>query len=91
MSINNRKRLGITVLLILCAFLLSYRLFMLFPDVFETWNSHTVDRLYVLRSSLDKIRPPYDPTIAHIDINNSSLQRLGSPYVSRTLFRKTVK
>lgn len=64
--------------------------FYLLPNVFETWNDQTVDQLFVLRSSLEALQPPYDATIAHVDLNNSSLLKLKSPYVDRSHFAQVI-
>ena len=45
----------------------------------------------MLRSSLEQFRPDYDPTIAHVDLNNSSLRKLKSPYVNRFHFAQVVR
>ncbi len=57
-------------------------LFIVFPGVFQSWDRQTIDRLFVIR---EQIHPsPYDSTIVHIDIDNSSIKKL-SYYFPRRL------
>ena len=46
------------------------------PEIFETWNARTQDRLFVLRANTETRRPPYDSTVVHIDLNDRSLAAL---------------
>jgi adenylate cyclase len=82
LNINKRKRLRSGAILVLAAFAFTAVLFTLFPGVFQSWDRQTIDRLFVLRESL---RPsPYDSSIVHIDIDNSSIKKL-SYYFPRRL------
>ena len=82
MNTNKRKRLRSAVLLVLSAFGFTTALFVLFPGVFQSWDRQTIDRLFVLR---EQINPsPYDSSIIHIDIDNSSIKKL-SYYFPRRL------
>ena len=91
MTINKKKKLLFTICLIIGSFIAAHLCFYLLPNVFETWNAQTVDQLFVLRSSIKELRPEYDSTIAHVDLNNSSLRKLKSPYVHRSHFAQVVR
>jgi len=62
-------------LLIVASFCLARFLFWVFPNVFESWDRQTVDRLFILRAELKP--PAYDSSILHVDIANSSIKSLG--------------
>ena len=80
MSIINLRPLSITLLLAGSGWLAAYLCFWLLPTVFETWNAQTVDQLFVLRDSSERLRPPYDDTVVHIDLDNSTIQGLQTFY-----------
>jgi len=82
LNTNKLKRLRSAVVLVLAAFSFTASLFLLFPGVFQSWDRQTIDRLFVLRESLHP--SPYDSSIIHIDIDNSSIKKL-SYYFPRRL------
>ncbi|MCK9409862.1 MAG: adenylate/guanylate cyclase domain-containing protein [Bacteroidetes bacterium] len=57
-------------------------LFLLFPGVFQSWDRQMIDRLFILRETVHP--SPYDSSIVHIDIDNSSIKKL-SYYFPRRL------
>jgi len=59
--------------------------------VFETWNAKTIDRLFVFRSSIDKLCPPYDDTVVHVDLNTTSIQKLNNFYLNRSHHAKCIR
>jgi adenylate cyclase len=72
-----------TVYLVICACVAVHLLFVLFPNVFEAWNAQTIDKLFVVRSGSDALRPRYDSTIVHIDISDKTFQYLQYSYLNR--------
>ena len=75
MSTTSKNRRATTAaILIAASFCLSSLLFWALPNVFETWNLQTVDRLFILRAALHP--PAYDSSILHVDIGNSSIKKL---------------
>ena len=64
--------------------------FWLVPNVFEIWNSQTVDQLFILRSKSETFRPAYDATVVHVDFNNTSIERLKNLYLNRLHFAQLV-
>ena len=91
MTISKKKKLLFTICLIIGSFIAAHLCFILLPNVFETWNAQTVDELFVLRSSIKELQPQYDSTIAHVDLNNSSLRKVKSPYVHRSQFAQVIR
>jgi adenylate cyclase len=87
---NLRQRLS-TVLLLGSAWLAAHLCFWLLPNVFEPWNAQTVDQLFVLRDALAPLRPAYDSTVVHVDLNNSSIQRLNNFYLNRVHHAQLVR
>src|SRR5262245_65184043 len=73
------------------AWLAAYLCFWLLPAVFETWNAQTVDQLFVLRDSTERLRPPYDDTVVHIDLDNSTIQGMKTFYLERAHFAQAVR
>jgi len=63
----------------------------LIPNVFETWNARTIDRLFVFRSQSESLKPHYDDTIVHVDLNNSSIQALNNFYLNRSHHAQVVR
>ncbi len=84
MNINKKQHLHITIVLILSSFITAHLFFWILPDVFERWNDQTIDQLFWFRSSSENLRPPYDDTIVHVDLNNSSIQQLSNFYLNRS-------
>jgi sigma-B regulation protein RsbU (phosphoserine phosphatase) len=53
------------------------------PEATATWNHRVLDRLFQFRSYSDAWRPAYDATVVHVDINQSTLQKLERRQISR--------
>ena len=84
MITNKKRNLQVTILLVVSSFITAHLCFWLLPNVFETWNARTVDRLFLFRSNVENLRPHYDDTIVHVDLNNSSIQKLSNFYLNRS-------
>ena len=84
MNTNKKRNLQITIFLIVSSFITAHLCFWILPDVFERWNAHTVDQLFSFRTSLENLRPNYDDTIVHVDLNNTSIQQLSNFYLNRS-------
>ncbi len=91
MTTNKLQNNRIPVFLILAAFLAAHLCFWLLPNVFEIWNSQTVDQLFIFRSNIENLRPPYDPAVVHLDFNNTSIERLKNLYLNRLHFAQLVR
>src|SRR5215470_13956969 len=91
LSIVSIRPLPITLVLAGSAWLAAYLCFWLLPTVFETWNAQTVDQLFVLRDSSERLRPPYDETVVHVDLDNSTIQGMQTFYLERAHFAQAVR
>jgi CHASE2 domain-containing sensor protein len=76
--------------LTLSSFLAAHLCFWLLPNVFEIWNAQAIDQLFVFRSSSRQLAPPYDDTIAHVDLSDTTIQRLSNHYLDRSHFAKVI-
>ncbi|THB78726.1 MAG: CHASE2 domain-containing protein [Desulfobulbaceae bacterium] len=73
------KRL-ITLLVIVAAiYLLSLRI-----DEFNRWNLRIHDSLLRMRGQVTHLIQPYHPAIVHIDLDDSSIAALGTPFLNRS-------
>ncbi|MCD6297718.1 MAG: CHASE2 domain-containing protein [Deltaproteobacteria bacterium] len=91
MTINKNRNLQITILLVLGSFVAAHLCFWLLPGVFETWNYQAVDRLFSFRSSSERLVPAYDNTIVHVDLTNSTIQRLNNFYLNRSHYAQVAR
>jgi adenylate cyclase len=90
LTTSKTQNIRLPILLILGAFFAAHLCFWLLPNVFEIWNSQTIDQLFTLRSKTEKLRPAYDPTVVHLDFNNTSIERLKNLYLNRFHFAQLV-
>ncbi|MEK6650930.1 MAG: adenylate/guanylate cyclase domain-containing protein [Bacteroidota bacterium] len=86
MTTARKHALRTTTLLAAGAWAVAHVFTFLLPNVLEPWNAKAVDRLFVFRSNSEMFRPPYDSTVIHVDLNDRSLEKLGSFYPSRAQF-----
>jgi adenylate cyclase len=85
LTIANTKTVRTAALLVAASWLVAHALTLLFPNVFIPWNSQVIDRLFQYRSASESFRPAYDSTIVHIDLNNSSVEKIGTYFPSRAV------
>ena len=55
----------------------------LLPETVATWNHRLHDRLFQFRAASETFKPKYDDTVVHVDINQSTLQRLNRRHLDR--------
>ena len=91
MIIDNRKRAGIGVVLTVSSFVFIQICFRFLPGVFAPLNHQATDRLFMLRSAVAGLKPRYDDTIVHVDINNTSLHKLNTYYLNRSHFARVIR
>ena len=91
MTTSKVRNIRLPIVLILSAFFAAHLCFWLLPNVFEIWNSQTIDQLFIFRSQSEKLRPAYDPTVVHVDFNNTSIERLKDLYLNRLHFAQLVR
>ncbi|HBZ55978.1 MAG TPA: hypothetical protein DEO88_11290, partial [Syntrophobacteraceae bacterium] len=87
-SLRHKKA---TMLVVVASFLLTYVMTWFLPRVFEPWNAQVMDMLFRWRSTSKRLQPPYDPTVVHIDLNNSSIQQLDNFYLNRSHFARLLR
>jgi len=86
----SQKKLRITIFLILGSFITAHLCFWVLPGILETWNAQTVDQLFAFRSSSEKLRPPYNNTVVHVDLNNTSIQKF-TDLLDRSHYAKVLR
>jgi len=91
LTTSNERKLRIPLLLILGSFLAAHFCFLLLPNVFEILNARAIDQLFILRSSWKNFQPSYDNTVVHLDLNNTSIQRLNELYLNRSHYAQVVR
>jgi class 3 adenylate cyclase/CHASE2 domain-containing sensor protein len=91
LSINKKHNFEIPLLLILGVFLAVRLCFWLAPQLFDLWDAKALDRLFLFRSSVSHFQPPYDDTIVHVDISDTSLKRLKTFYLNRSHHARVIK
>jgi len=91
LNISRKRNLQFTVLLLGAAVIAAYLCFLLLPSIFETWNAKTVDRLFLFRSTSNRLQPYYDDTIVHVDINNTTIRQLNNHYLNRSHHARLIR
>ena len=91
MNISRKRNLQFTVLLLGAAVIAAHLCFLLLPSIFETWNAKTVDRLFLFRSTSNRLHPYYDDTIVHVDINNTTIRQLNNHYLNRSHHARLIR
>lgn len=90
-SITSKTAKGRATALLICAsFCLAQLASLLFSRAVEPWDARFTDLLFRVRGSLGAVRPAYDPTLVHVDINNTTIQQLNSFYLSRQNYAQAV-
>ena len=69
----------------------AYLCFWLLPGVFSVLNLKAVDRLFQFRSQVASLRPVYDDTVVHVDLNDSSIEELDNYYLNRTHYARIIR
>ena len=91
MTANTRQRGWVTLLLAMASFIVAHICFWSLPNVFGSWNAQTVDQLFLFRTTSKTLRPVYDNTIVHLDLNNTSIQKLQNHYLNRSHYAQVVR
>ncbi|MGO9020952.1 MAG: CHASE2 domain-containing protein [Syntrophobacteraceae bacterium] len=91
MSTTNRKQTRTYLFAAIAAFGIVQLIFLLFGGLFETWNSQIFDRFFLFRSSIAALKPPYDGTVVHVDINDTAIQQLKTYYLARSQYARVIR
>lgn len=81
----------VMILLLIGSFITAHLAFWLVPNVFEPWNAQAVDQLFRFRAASERFRLPYDATIVHVDLNDSSIRRLDDFHLDRSAFARVIR
>ncbi len=63
---------------------------LLWPEFFNTWNERLNDQFFGLKASHAAFAPPYDGTVVHVDLNNTSLRALKDYHPSRAHYARAI-
>ncbi|MCB2167057.1 MAG: SpoIIE family protein phosphatase [Deltaproteobacteria bacterium] len=77
------RRLRTGILISTAVILFAHLFHWLLPDVTTTWNSRVIDRVFQYRARSETFKPLYDDTVVHVDINQSTLQRIDRRHLDR--------
>jgi serine phosphatase RsbU (regulator of sigma subunit) len=88
---NRKQKLQVTLFLILGSFLAAHLCLLLLPNVFSTLNSQTVDKIFLFRTKIKSLQQPYDDTVVHIDLNNTSIKQLNNFYLNRSHHARVIR
>ncbi len=91
MSTTNRKPNRTYLFAAIAAFGIAQLIFQLLGGLFETWNSQVFDRFFLFRSSIGALKPPYDGTVVHIDLNDTAIQQLKTYYLTRSQYAQLIR
>jgi len=87
----SKPRIFILLLLTGASFVVSHIAFIFLPNVFNAWNSQSIDQLFVFRNAIDAFRPAYNQQVVHVDLNDTSTTRLGDYHLNRSHFARAVE
>jgi serine phosphatase RsbU (regulator of sigma subunit)/CHASE2 domain-containing sensor protein len=81
----------VTLLWVVFSFAVAHLLHWLFPVALSMWDEQIIDRYLRLRDNLGSFRPAYEDVIVHVDLNNTSLQRLNDFYPDRAHHARVIE
>ncbi len=90
MTTGKLSKNWVPLLLVVGAFLAAHLHFLLLPGIFKTWNAQSTDQLFVLRNAWPRFKPVYNPVVAHVDLTNSTIRTLATPYLNRLDFSRVI-
>ena len=83
MNTIKARRLRTGILISTAVILFAHLFQWLLPDVTTTWNNRVIDRVFQFRANSATFGPRYDDTVVHVDINQSTLQRIDRRSLNR--------
>ena len=90
MSIDKHNQRVFGLILIFCIFVAVQLLYWL-SSAIGLWNEQIADRVLAFKTASKYFRPQYSETIAIVDLNNSSLQKLDDYHPGRTYYAKVMQ
>jgi len=91
LTTDKKRNLQVTILLVLGSFIAAHFCFWVLPNVFETWNAQAIDQFFLFRSNSEHLRPYYDDIVVHVDLNNTSIQKLNNFYLNRSHHAQVIR
>ncbi|UCF67516.1 MAG: adenylate/guanylate cyclase domain-containing protein [Acidobacteriota bacterium] len=61
------------------------------PGIFEPLEARLADRMFALRAQFETLAPRYDDTVVRVDIDDRSLQSMGTYYLGREEYARLVE
>lgn len=89
-TVDHRHRF-LAAVLVGIAFAVSVAAFHLLQGIFGIWNLRAVDQLYELRRRWSPPSSEQRPAVVHVDLTNSSVAALGTRYLNRIHFSRTIE
>ena len=83
MNTIKARRLRTGILTSTAVILFTQLIYGLLPDATTMWNHRVIDRLFQFRASSAVFKPFYDNTVVHVDITQSTLQRIDRHHLDR--------
>ncbi|MBC2734279.1 MAG: SpoIIE family protein phosphatase [Desulfobacteraceae bacterium] len=83
MNTIKARRLRAGILISVAAILIAHLFQWLLPEATTTWNHRVIDRVFQFRARSPAFRPLYNDTVVHVDINQSTLQRIDRRHLNR--------
>ncbi len=83
MIIDAENRPLVTAILLAVVGLAGFLAMVSLPALFEPLSLQTTDRLFELRARFPSLRPVYDDRVVIVDLDDRSLQQIGSIYLDR--------
>jgi serine phosphatase RsbU (regulator of sigma subunit)/CHASE2 domain-containing sensor protein len=86
-----QQKLQVTAFLIFGSFVTAHLCLLLLPNIFSTLNAHIADKIFSFRTHIEELRPSYDNTVIHVDIDETSIRQLGDYYLSRSYHAQVIR
>jgi adenylate cyclase len=90
LSTNSPRRRRAYLLAAIGSLCVIQLIFQLSGTLLKAWNSQVFDRFFVLRSSIGALRPAYDGSVVHVDLNDTAIRQLGTYYPTRAQYAKVI-
>ncbi len=91
MIIDKEIERRVTLLWIAFSFFAAHLCFIILPSVFEPWHEKANDYLLKVKAGSTTFRLPYDDAIVFIDVDNTSLDSLGTYYLDRSHHARVIR
>jgi len=90
LSTSRRRQIAVSTILVGIAFALGHLSFRAAPGMLRSWDAQAIDQFFVIRSSSNRLRPHYDRTVVHLDVNDSTIDKLKNYYLDRSHYARVM-